>query len=209
MQMIKTAVSGGALSPFEKYADSDVRLLIESCPLAWVCAGGEASLLPLVGVFDSEDRLVELIGHFSRANPLGAALTKVPQATILFTGPAGYVSPSQAGRRDWAPTWNYAQLRIEAEVDVSAEMTAQALDILIEKMEAGRPEPWRAAELGERYEKLLPKIIGFRARPTAVAAKFKLGQDERPETLRAILSNMQDDELAAWMKRFNQQRLGD
>lgn len=197
------------LAPFETYDPGDVRLLIDAYPLAWVCArgGAEASQLPLVGVYDAEDRLVELIGHFARANPLGAVLAENPRATILFSGPAGYISPRQAGRRDWAPTWNYAQARIEAEISVEPGLTPEALDILIGKMEQGADSPWSARELGARYDKLLPMITGFRARVTDVKAKFKLGQDERPETLQAILSNIGHADLAGWMRRFNKARL--
>lgn len=209
--MTNTVPPGHASSPFEVYDHSDVRLLIESCPLAWVCdrGGKAASLLPLVGIFDAEHRLTGLIGHFSRANPLNSALAQSSQANILFSGPQGYVSPRHAGRRDWAPTWNYVQVRIEAEISVEPELTSDALDILIEKMEEGADDPWNSGELGARYDRLLPMIIGFRARVTALHAKFKLGQDERPETLRAILSNMKDEELARWMRRFNSRRLGD
>lgn len=190
-------------SPFEVYDGADVRALIESFPLAWVCAKGEASQLPLVGVFDAEDRLTELIGHFARTNPLGAAFAENPRATILFNGPQGYISPRHAGRRDWAPTWNYAQARIEAEISVEPELTRAALDILIAKMEHDAADAWNASELGARYERLLPMIVGFRARVKGVKAKFKLGQDEHPATLRTILSHIENEDLANWMRRFN------
>ena len=194
---------------YETYDDSDVRLLIEQYPLAWVCAAGgvEASQLPLIGVYNAEGRLVELIGHFARANPLGAALKADPKAAILFSGPSGYVSPRQAGRGNWAPTWNYAQLRVWAEISIEPDFTATAVDMLIGHMERDAENPWTAQELGERYDLLMPMIVGFRARVTGVKAKFKLGQDERPDTLRAILGNLQNEELERWMSRFNQRRV--
>lgn len=196
-------------SPFEVYDDRLVQLLIERFPLAWVCAAGgeEASLLPLVGVFNSEDRLVELIGHFARSNPLGAAFSNQPKAMILFNGPSGYISPAQAERRDWAPTWNYAQARVQAEVFVEPEFTAEAVNVLIEKMEQGTKNPWSASELGARYKLLLPHIVGFRARVTNIKAKFKMGQDEHPATLDAILGNIKNKELEWWMRHLNLDRL--
>lgn len=192
---------------FERFGDADVRALIEGYPLAWVCGGGagavEASVLPLIGVYDGEGRLIELIGHLMRSNPLHAALTADPRATILFSGPDAYVSPEHAGRRDWAPTWNYAQVKIGAEIAFDEALTETSLKVLIDAMEAGRAEPWSVEELGPRYQGMLTRIIGFRARVTALSGKFKLGQDEDDATLHAILGALPDAQSVAWMKRFN------
>ncbi|PJI89997.1 FMN-binding negative transcriptional regulator [Sphingomonas koreensis] len=192
---------------FERFGDADVRALIEGFPLAWVCGGGagavEASLLPLIGVYDGEGRLIELIGHLMRSNPLHAALTADPRATILFSGPDAYVSPEHAGRRDWAPTWNYAQVKVGAEIAFDEALTETSLKVLIDAMEAGRAEPWSVEELGPRYQGMLTRIIGFRARVTALSGKFKLGQDEDDATLHAILGALPDAQSVAWMKRFN------
>ncbi len=192
---------------FERFGDADVRALIEGYPLAWVCGGGagavEASVLPLIGVYDGEGRLIELIGHLMRSNPLHAALTADPRATILFSGPDAYVSPEHAGRRDWAPTWNYAQVKIGAEIAFDEALTETSLKVLIDAMEAGRAKPWSVEELGPRYQGMLTRIIGFRARVTALSGKFKLGQDEDDATLHAILGALPDAQSVAWMKRFN------
>ncbi len=206
---MKITASKNIGSVFESFDNSDVRLLIEKYPLAWVIAadGDEASQLPLIGVFDDENRLTELIGHFARSNPLNDAFAKRSTARIQFSGPSGYVSPAQAERSNWAPTWNYAHVRIAAEVSVVPEFTAEAVDILIDWMERDRENPWRASNLEERYERLLPMIVGFRARVIDVNATFKLGQDERPETLHAILKNLQDNDLKEWMRRLNRSRL--
>jgi len=192
---------------FERFGDADVRALIEEFPLAWVCGGGagalEASLLPLIGVYDEQGRLIELIGHLMRSNPLHAALVEDPRATILFSGPNAYVSPEHAGRRDWAPTWNYAQVKVSTEIRFDEALTEYSLKVLIDAMEAGRAEPWGVEELGPRYQGMLTRIIGFRARVTGLSGKFKLGQDEDGATLHAILGALPDAESVAWMKRFN------
>jgi transcriptional regulator len=199
------------MSMFEQFEAEDVRALIAAYPLAWVCAtaadGMEASLLPLVGRYDEEGALVELIGHLTRSNPLHAMLKHRPRATILFKGPDAYVSPEHAGKRDWAPTWNFAQVRIEAEVAFGERFTETSLNILIDAMEAGRADPWSADELGPRYNNMLEKIVGFRARVTSLSGRFKLGQDERPEVLRTILESLPDEATAEWMQRFNNDRL--
>jgi len=193
---------------FLTYGPDDIRFLLEQYPLAWVQSHAEAespvaSLLPLVGEYDEAGRLVGLIGHLARANPLHEALKQDPRASILFTGPQGYVSPEHAGRRDWAPTWNFAQLRIGATVHFDEALTEPALDILIEAMEQARAEPWGREELGGRYAGMLGAIIGFRADIRSSAGCFKLGQDERPETLDHILTTHPDADLVRWMRRFN------
>lgn len=202
--------AGGSVTLFERFDNADVKALIEEFPLAWVSGGPaatlDASLLPLVGVYDADGRLVELIGHLMRSNPLYAALDRDPRATILFTGPGAYVSPEHAGKRDWAPTWNYAQLKIRADVRFDDALTEPSLQILIETMEAGRPEPWNVDELGARYRSMLGHIIGFRATVAELSGKFKLGQDERAETLHNIMDALPDAATTAWMRRFNPER---
>ncbi|RYY28525.1 MAG: FMN-binding negative transcriptional regulator [Sphingomonadales bacterium] len=205
-----TKASADPRSLFERFNHDDVRALIAEYPLAWVCAGDpggpEASLLPLIGVYGADGELTELIGHLARTNPLYAALRDDPRALLLFRGPAAYVSPEHAGRRDWAPTWNYAQLVVGAELIFDADETEAALDVLIDAVESERSDPWHSGELGERYHGMLGAIIGFRARVTDLRGKFKLGQDERPETLQAILASHPDAEMCRWMRRFNEGR---
>ncbi len=195
---------------FDRFDHADVRALIEAYPLAWLCGGPagnmEASLLPLVGVYDGDGRLVDLIGHLMRANPLHEALLADDRATILFRGPDAYVSPEHAGIKNWAPTWNYAQVKIAATVGFDASFTETALAVLITAMEAGRAQPWQVGELGARYTGMLEHIIGFRASVTGLSGKFKLGQDETDAAYAAITSSLGDAPMIEWMRRFNQKR---
>jgi len=195
---------------FERFSNVHVRALIEEYPLAWICVGSgaeiEASLLPLVGVFDKSGALVELIGHLMRSNPLYEVAQREPRATVLFRGPDAYVSPSHAGRRDWAPTWNYAQLRVATEIQFDEADTENALRVLIEAMESRRDQPWTIEELGKRADAMLGRIIGFRAKVTRVSAKFKLGQDEAPAIFNTILERLPQREMVDWMRKFGEDR---
>jgi len=203
-------ISGGIVGLFDTFGNADVRALVEEYPLAWVCGGPagdvEASLLPLVGVFDEDGRLVELIGHLMRSNPLHAALSADGRATILFKGPDAYVSPEHAGLRDWGPTWNYAQIKVAADVIFDADFTEASLDVLVQAMESGRAQPWHVGELGERYTGMLQHIIGFRAVVTGLSGKFKLGQDEKPGTFASIVHSLPDERTVEWMRRFSKGR---
>lgn len=199
------------MSSFDQYAPADVVDLIAEFPLAWVCAANgtaaNASLLPLLSRQDEAGRVVRLIGHMSRRNPLLETLTADPRALILFQGPQGYVSPNAAGSRTWLPTWNYAQVRIEAEIEFEPDGADSALAALVDHAETGQDFPWTIDEAGARYEKLKPGIIAFSVLPTQIKATFKLAQDEKPEVLANILVNTRDEALARWTRRFNADRL--
>ncbi len=195
---------------FERHEPEDVLDLISQYPLAWLEAAGpraETSLLmPLLAERDGDGRLVSLLGHVPRSHPVVAALETDSRALILVNGPQGYISPTWVRDRRWAPTWNFAQLRIEAEVRFDGELTGEALARLVDTMEAGRPDRWSVDELGDRYAALASRVIGFRARVSRLTVRFKLGQDERPEILADILARVPDLALAAWMRRFNRGR---
>jgi transcriptional regulator len=197
---------------FEDFDPADVRDLIAEYPLAWLCVPGggteAASLFPLLGEFSAGGDLTHLFGHMSRRNPLFEQLGRNPEALILFQGPQAYISPTHAGRRDWAPTWNYAQLRIAVRVTFLPEETPLALVGLIDAMEDGFDHPWDVAELGDRYVPMQGAIIAFRAEVTVLNGKFKLGQDEEVATLAKIFETLPDQAVVRWMRRFNAARLG-
>jgi predicted FMN-binding regulatory protein PaiB len=191
---------------------ADVVRLLHDHPLAWVVSAATAdfaaALLPLRPRFDESGQLLELDGHMSRANPLVAAFRTEPRALVLFMGPQGYVSPSWMADRTQAPTWNYAAAQFTVDVSLlgtDAELDP-LLDDMVDAMEANRDHAWRAAEMGPRYRKLANRIIGFRAVVRSGRVKFKLGQDERDDVYRDIvtgLSSTGSEELAEWMRRCN------
>jgi transcriptional regulator len=121
----------------------------------------------------------------------------------LFTGPQAYVSPALVSTPTWAPTWNYAQVRIEAEIRFRADLGHEALERLTRFMDTGDQTGWSPRDVGPRYEAMERAIIAFEARVTGITAKFKLGQDETDLSLREILASHPDPVLARWMRRMN------
>jgi transcriptional regulator len=185
---------------FDRFTATDVADLIAEYPLAWITApGGSASLLPLLGEYDGEGVLVRLLGHMARSNPLVPAFSAAPRAQILFTGPHGYVSPDHAGKRDWGPTWNLAQLVVAADIIFEPEATGESLDALVDAMEQGR---WTSADLGARYEGMAAAVIAFRAHVVSLDGRFKLGQDESRPVFDSIVLRHPDAALVRWMRRF-------
>ena len=189
----------------------DLSALIAEFPLAWVSPGRDpaehASLLPLLAETDEAGEIVSLLGHMARRNSLYPALQANPTALILFVGPQAYVSPACVSNTAWAPTWNYAQIRIEADIQFLPDQGGYALDELVEAMDTRDQTGWKAADVGPRYKAMEKAIIAFRARITKINARFKLGQDEDELSLHEILARHPDQELVRWMRRMNAHRL--
>jgi transcriptional regulator len=193
--------------PFEQVANADIVALIDEYPLAWVVSNGPdgfaATPLPCMAATNEAGEPVRLVGHFAKSNPQVALLERNARALFLFQGPHSYVSPSWVSNRRWAPTWNYAVLRIEADVRFLPDDTDVVLGQLVARMEHGRPDAWSVAEMGERYQQLRQHVIAFEAEVRTLRPRYKLGQDERPEVLDEILARTADDALRRWMLRMN------
>lgn len=197
-------------SLFETFDTVDVLDLIQQYPLAWITTSrSPASLLPLLIERGADGCVSALIGHMARRNPLFEALGMHPRAVILFQGPQGYISPGCVSDRQWAPTWNYAQLQIEADVSFDPRGGNEAIAALLDAMEGSLPNRWDVAEMGERYRAMEQSIIAFRADISVLRGRFKLGQDERPEILAEIIEAHRGTALADWMRRMNRGRLID
>ncbi|MBH0113831.1 FMN-binding negative transcriptional regulator [Novosphingobium sp. YJ-S2-02] len=203
--------TGTGPAPFEQFTDADLRDLIAQFPLAWVlpcsCDAGLPSLLPMLLRCDEAGRPVSLLGHLARRNPLVEALRAAPHALFLFTGPQGYVSPGLVSNPAWAPTWNYAQVRIEAKVRFSEGRADEALAALVGHMDRDDATGWQPRDVGDRYDAMERAIIAFEADITRIEGRFKLGQDETDQTLGQILEGHRDPALVQWMRRANDERL--
>lgn len=192
---------------FAPRSEADLLQLIEEYPLAWVVSSGGpgfgASALPLLAETDPHGRIVSLLGHFALSNPHVAMLREDPQATILFMGPQGYVSPAVVSQPGWAPTWNYASVQFNVEIELLPQENAQALEKLVHWMERDRREPWTISRMGSRYDVMVTKIVAFRGHVRSTRGRFKLGQDESPQTRREMLGRLVNADLVRWMARFD------
>jgi transcriptional regulator len=176
----------------------DVGRLVTDYPLAWLVSRDfHASPLPLIAESADGGTVAALFGHCALRNPLVADFRADPRGLVLFNGPSGYVPTGLLSKPDWAPTWNYAVLRFEVEVEFVEDETKDAIERLVAKMEDGG---WSTASLGPRYDKMLDQIIAFRAHVRSAAHSFKLGQDESPQGFAEIVAGHSDRTLAAWME---------
>jgi transcriptional regulator len=176
----------------------DVVALIAAHPLAWVVSRDfDATPLPLLAECDDEGRLVSLFGHCSRRNPQVAVLERDPAVLILFSGPQGYVSPTLVSNSQWGATWNYAAVRIVADLQFVPAETDASVRRLAEHLEADGA--WSVDAMGERYDLLIEHIVAFRATVRSCEATFKLGQDETDGTFAEIVRNHPNADLVRAM----------
>ena len=191
------------MSDFDPKSPADIQRLVSACPLATLVSSGPAGFaatpLPLVPEIDGDGCIVALIGHFARSNPQWLELQDRPQAMAVFHGPQGYVSPRIVSKPGWGPTWNYAVVRFQVEVTLTPERNDRALALLIEALEHDGPGAWRASMMGERYHRLITRIVAFRAKVLSTHATFKLGQDEDDTSFAEIVARIEDRRLADMM----------
>jgi transcriptional regulator len=190
-------------NPFTPRRPEDVAELVRSQTLALVVTrtAGRffATPLPLLVETDEAGAVTALVGHFARANPHAAAAEADPHALVLLLGPHGYIAPGWVSQEAWAPTWNYALAAFETRLEFLPELNDQVIRDLTTAMEGDGPDAWQVDSLGERYAKLLPRVIAFRAHVTQTTAKFKLGQDETAQSFGEILAALGDTPLARLM----------
>jgi transcriptional regulator len=126
-----------------------------------------------------------LRAHVARANPIWRLAAEGRPATVVFSGPHGYVSARwYEDPRKQVPTWNYmvvhAHGRLEAPMDRANLSTL--LGDLSSIHERGAPEPWRFDDLEASVrENLLDAIVGLTLSIDRLEAKFKLSQNRSPE----------------------------
>lgn len=193
---------------------NDIEALVASFPFAHLVSPMSRGLLttPLPLLLERESGgAYTLVGHFARSNPHVEELERFPTALVIFMGPQGYISPSWFSDRTQAPTWNYATVRMSVSVaiDRSPGAADEAVNKLTKHMEQGRAHAWSGAEMGQRFDRLLPHVIAFQAKVLDVQAKFKLSQKERADVLaEAVDGTIREGNLtlAAAMRSANEHR---
>lgn len=188
----------------------EILSLVTISPMAWVISQTDGQIfstpLPLRPKLDDAGNITHFLGHFARSNPQVAALKAHCIASLLFSGPNGYVSPSWMADRTQAPSWNYATVRFETEIRFLDDTETLALmEDAISAHEKGRPGSWSLQEMGPRYANLVRGVCGFEAKVTTCQPRFKMGQDEHDDVYADICRGMEPEnpELVQWMRATN------
>jgi transcriptional regulator len=165
-----------------------------------------ATHAPLV-LDERGDRLV-LIGHIARANPHTQLFGLVPRVLAIFSGPNGYVSPSNYTVKEAVPTWNYVAVHVYGDVRI---VEGHAAKDRSQKRLIGDHDPdydaqWRS--LDPAYQtRMLDGITVLEIDIVRFEAKFKLSQNRGAEDrarvkARHAAGTPGERALAAWMERL-------
>lgn len=151
----------------------------------------QASHLPVLYRRDGE--LVELRGHFARANPQSR---RSGSALAIVRGPHAYVSPSwypdkEAQAR--VPTWNYAVAHIEGRLTLFDDEAALAglVDALSVQHETAVGSDWRFESERDDHRQQLRGIVGFSLVAERIELKFKLSQNHPVENRRSVAARLE------------------
>ena len=186
---------------FSPRSPADIARLVREEVLGLVTThdaqGYVATPLPLLAEVDDSGAVTGFVGHFARSNPQLDRLRASPRANVTFLGPHGYISPAMVAAPGWGPTWNYRFAQFEVEITVEDERGPDAIRELALAMEG---EAWDVSRMGARFEQLARHVAAFRARVIGTDARFKLGQDETPETFAQIVEALGPVPLARAMR---------
>jgi transcriptional regulator len=155
-------------------------------------AGGfRATILPML--FDPTDGPNgTLRGHVARGNPhwreieasIAAGRENAGEALAIFDGPDAYVSPAwyEEKRRTGkvVPTWNYVTIQAHGAISTVHDPAWLIPHVakLVDRHEAGRPEPWALSDAPAEYVATQARaIVGLELRISRLDAKAKLSQN--------------------------------
>jgi transcriptional regulator len=150
-------------------------------------AGIDANHIPMELVVDA-GAPPRLRGHVARANPLWREALAGEPVLAIFTGAAGYVTPSwYPSKREHGkvvPTWNYAAVHARGPIRfvADADWLRALVGSLTDAHERSRAAPWKVDDAPADYvEGMLRAIVGFEIEVQELLGKFKSSQnkDER------------------------------
>lgn len=127
----------------------------------------------------------KLIGHIDIYNPQAQLLKDDNDVTLIFAGPACYISPSVYSTTQ-LPTWNYIKVHLKGKVKAIKSKAAlkQSLITMTEFLEA--PDHKYILEpQNPRLDRNLNYIEMFEIEITNWEGKFKLSQDKKPKDTEA------------------------
>ncbi|MEM9148171.1 MAG: FMN-binding negative transcriptional regulator [Pseudomonadota bacterium] len=120
--------------------------------------------------------------HLVRSNPIARALAEGPRAaTLVVSGPDGYVSPDWYAEPDLVPTWNYVAVHLAGRLSLADPDSLLAhLERLSAKFEAGLApkHPWTHHKMTEGVmARMMRQILPVEMVVERVESTFKLNQN--------------------------------
>ena len=175
--------------------DDEVAALLANIGAAdLITATGEgllATMLPLIwevpGSSPEAGQHGRLMGHVARNNRQWE-MPAVGEALVIVRGPDAYISPVwYATKREHGrvvPTWNYVTAHVHGRLVIHDDPAwcERNVRALVERHEAGRPEPWSVDDAPRPYiAGQLKAIVGVELVVSRIVAKTKLSQNRSKE----------------------------
>lgn len=166
---------------------------------------GAAPLISHIPVLISKDG-ARAEFHLVRSNPI-ARLKGRHGATLIFTGPEGYVSPDWYGLEDQVPTWNYVAVHLSGQMEIRPE---SKLDDLLARQSAAfearlAPKPpWTMDKMTPDARRRMQRmIVPARLKIEMVEGTWKLNQNKPAEARAAAAEAIRPGapDLAALMSK--------
>jgi len=166
-------------------------------PFALLICGEVVTHTPVLTAADGTMRF-----HIAKTNAIAAPLAGTARATLVFTGPHAYISPSWYDLPDQVGTWNYTS------VEASGPLTALPdplpfLHDLAAAFDAAPPDGkvWTKADIvPEKLARLTRAITAYQLTPQRLEGTTKLNQDKPPEARKRVMEELASHPLAALMR---------
>lgn len=208
---------------FETVENADLLRFAAENPLAWIVPAADPSaaiLMPVLIETEASGVPVSLLGHLPRRGAITGLLGENTRATCLFLGPNAYIPPDWISKPGWAPTWNFVSLKVTGDIRLDPALTDEAVRRAVDHMErpmgagqvsgqvsgrdsgrdSGGGSDWTVEQMGERYGRLLHRIIGFQMEDIGLTPRFKTGQDETEQSYREVFEALAGHPLQSWMR---------
>lgn len=166
-----------------------------------------ATQVPVLLVERDEQWYIQ--GHIMRKTNHHKALLENPQALVLFTGPAAYVSARWYSEPLQGSTWNYMTVQASGQLrwmtDAALTDFMQRLSLHFEGGQTASPTAFN--NLSENYVKAhMPAIVGFEMHMGQLDHTFKLSQNRDDASYLSIVAELearggQSADIAAEMRK--------
>jgi transcriptional regulator len=179
--------------------EPQIRRMVAAAGSAQLITAGDdgfplATLLPIIWEGDT------VTAHMARANPHWRHIGRRTPALLVVAGPQAYVSPSwyasKAEHGRVVPTWNYSTVHLtgRAQIHEDGEWLRRAVDDLVERHEAHRPEPWSSSDAPEKFIRgQLRAIVGVEISIDRVEGKSKLSQNRSADDREGVIRGLQQE----------------
>jgi transcriptional regulator len=176
----------------------EIRRTIDESPWATLVSQTSAGLIashyPIL--VDRDHEGLAVVTHLGRPDD---RIHELPNHELLIVvqGPHGYISSSWYGDHVEVPTWNFLAVHLSGVPELlSPEENSAVLHRLVAHFESGVSAPrlldGTPAD-AENARTDMRGTVGLRLTPTRIVAKRKMSQNQSPEIVDAVISQLEAD----------------